>query len=94
MASSFMFLKKCWILFLIISAASLSSTCSAGRQLRSLNKLEKEAMTSTYKGHQHMQQGEEISFVHGRLLRVNTKDYGNYDPAPTFVKPPFKLIPN
>ncbi|WOH03608.1 hypothetical protein DCAR_0623007 [Daucus carota subsp. sativus] len=88
MGSSFMFLKKCWILFLIISAASLSSTCSAGRQLRSVNKLEKEAMTSTYK------QGEEISFVHGRLLRVNTKDYGNYDPAPTFVKPPFKLIPN
>uniref|UniRef100_A0A7N0T1S6 Uncharacterized protein n=1 Tax=Kalanchoe fedtschenkoi TaxID=63787 RepID=A0A7N0T1S6_KALFE len=32
--------------------------------------------------------------VHERLLRVNTRDYGRYDPSPTFVKPPFKLIPN
>ncbi|XP_071726060.1 protein CASPARIAN STRIP INTEGRITY FACTOR 1-like [Rutidosis leptorrhynchoides] len=32
--------------------------------------------------------------IHERLLRANTKDYGRPDPAPTFVKPPFKLIPN
>ncbi|KAJ0759439.1 putative protein Casparian strip integrity factor [Helianthus annuus] len=32
--------------------------------------------------------------IHERLLRANTKDYGRSDPAPTFVKPPFKLIPN
>ncbi|KAL8096929.1 protein CASPARIAN STRIP INTEGRITY FACTOR 1-like [Apium graveolens] len=91
--ASFMFLKKCCFLFLLISA-SFSSTCSAGRQLRSVNNLEKEAMASTYKGHQQLHQGEELNIIHGRLLRVNTKDYGNYDPAPTFVKPPFKLIPN
>lgn len=33
--------------------------------------------------------------IHERMLKVNTKDYaGSYDPAPTFRKPPFKLIPN
>ncbi|KAK1439874.1 hypothetical protein QVD17_05697 [Tagetes erecta] len=32
--------------------------------------------------------------IHERLLRANTRDYGRSDPAPTFVKPPFKLIPN
>ncbi|KAG7010912.1 Protein CASPARIAN STRIP INTEGRITY FACTOR 1, partial [Cucurbita argyrosperma subsp. argyrosperma] len=37
---------------------------------------------------------DEMEDVHERLLRVNTKDYGRYDPSPSFVKPPFKLIPN
>jgi hypothetical protein len=37
---------------------------------------------------------EEVSSIHERLLRANTKDYGRYDPSPTFSKPPFKLIPN
>ncbi|XP_076910022.1 protein CASPARIAN STRIP INTEGRITY FACTOR 1-like [Bidens hawaiensis] len=37
---------------------------------------------------------ERDDIIHERLLRANTKDYGRPDPAPTFVKPPFKLIPN
>lgn len=37
---------------------------------------------------------EEVSIIRERLLRANTKDYGRYDPSPTFSKPPFKLIPN
>lgn len=37
---------------------------------------------------------EEVNVIHERVLRANTKDYGKYDPSPTFVKPPFKLIPN
>ncbi|CAI9101964.1 OLC1v1000139C1 [Oldenlandia corymbosa var. corymbosa] len=37
---------------------------------------------------------EEIVEIHERLLKVNTKDYGRYDPAPALGKPPFKLIPN
>lgn len=32
--------------------------------------------------------------IHERLLKANTRDYGRSDHAPTFVKPPFKLIPN
>ncbi|XP_012836754.1 PREDICTED: uncharacterized protein LOC105957376 [Erythranthe guttata] len=34
------------------------------------------------------------SGIHERVLKVKTNDYGSYDPAPAFVKPPFKLIPN
>lgn len=37
---------------------------------------------------------EEVSEIHERLLKVNTKDYGRYDPTPALSKPPFKLIPN
>lgn len=37
---------------------------------------------------------EEAMTIPERLLRVNTKDYGRYDPAPALVRPPFKLIPN
>lgn len=37
---------------------------------------------------------DEESEIHGRVLKVKTNDYGRYDPAPSFVKPPFKLIPN
>ncbi|CAL9199379.1 unnamed protein product [Musa hybrid cultivar] len=37
---------------------------------------------------------QQISIVHYRILKVNTKDYGSYDPSPSLSKPPFKLIPN
>ncbi|RWW04123.1 hypothetical protein GW17_00032669 [Ensete ventricosum] len=37
---------------------------------------------------------EQISIVHSRILKVNTKDYGSYDPSPSLSMPPFKLIPN
>ncbi|KAK9053359.1 hypothetical protein SSX86_029992 [Deinandra increscens subsp. villosa] len=46
----------------------------------------------------YLEEDDQISkrddIIHERLLRANTKDYGRSDPAPTFVKPPFKLIPN
>lgn len=49
--------------------------------------------------HEEISEDEIISQHEGdiipeRLLRMNTKDYGRYDPAPALVKPPFKLIPN
>ncbi|KAK3008149.1 hypothetical protein RJ639_015128 [Escallonia herrerae] len=75
-------LKKTCLLFLLISA-SLIVTSSAGRRSSFVTNL-KEV------GASH----EDEEPVHERLLRANTKDYGSYDPAPTFVKPPFKLIPN
>lgn len=37
---------------------------------------------------------DEESWIHDRVLKVKTNDYGKYDPAPALVKPPFKLIPN
>ncbi|KAK9942589.1 hypothetical protein M0R45_008243 [Rubus argutus] len=91
-----MFLKKFTVLILLISAASLLSTSfAAGRQSKFVNKLAKEEMDATPeevlgKPLNH----KEVARIHERLLRVNTKDYGRYDPAPALVKPPFKLIPN
>ncbi|XP_041015282.1 protein CASPARIAN STRIP INTEGRITY FACTOR 1-like isoform X1 [Juglans microcarpa x Juglans regia] len=86
-------LKKLSILFLIL--ASLLSACIAGGQSKFFNELAKEADTMNegipvQKPSRH----DEEDSIHERLLRVNTKDYGRYDPAPALVKPPFKLIPN
>ncbi|KAK9286640.1 hypothetical protein L1049_015040 [Liquidambar formosana] len=89
-----MLLRKISILFLLISSSFLS-TSFAGRQSKFGNKSAKE-VSATYedvsrKPSHHMMEAADI---HERLLRVNTKDYGRYDPAPALVKPPFKLIPN
>ncbi|KAK9988012.1 hypothetical protein SO802_028251 [Lithocarpus litseifolius] len=43
---------------------------------------------------QKLSHHDEEESIHERLLKVNTKDYGRYDPTPALVKPPFKLIPN
>ncbi|KAK4793692.1 hypothetical protein SAY86_024127 [Trapa natans] len=37
---------------------------------------------------------EATTTIHERLMRVNTNDYGRYDPAPSLVRPPSKVIPN
>ncbi|XP_030944900.1 protein CASPARIAN STRIP INTEGRITY FACTOR 1-like isoform X2 [Quercus lobata] len=86
-----MLLKKVSLLFLIISA-SLLSTCLAGRDSKwvSNSKLAEEADAINEKLSHH----DEEESIHERLLKVNTKDYGRYDPTPALVKPPFKLIPN
>ncbi|CAA3011963.1 protein CASPARIAN STRIP INTEGRITY FACTOR 1 [Olea europaea var. sylvestris] len=84
----FLLLKKISLLFLLISA-SLLSISFAGRLHRSVSKLDQKQVTATHEEHHG-----KMSEVHERLLRVNTKDYGRYDPAPALVKPPFKLIPN
>nr|GMD09853.1 protein CASPARIAN STRIP INTEGRITY FACTOR 1 [Ipomoea batatas] len=66
---------------------SLLPASFAGRQaMLAKNHLEKQDMSATYE--------EEVNVIHERVLRANTKDYAKYDPSPTFVKPPFKLIPN
>ncbi|KAK4562641.1 hypothetical protein RGQ29_005230 [Quercus rubra] len=84
-----MLLKKVSLLFLIISAPLLS-TCLAGRESKWVSKLAKEADAINEKLSHH----DEEESIHERLLKVNTKDYGRYDPTPALVKPPFKLIPN
>ncbi|KAG1342838.1 putative protein CASPARIAN STRIP INTEGRITY FACTOR 1-like [Cocos nucifera] len=37
---------------------------------------------------------EEAFLAHKRVLKVNTNDYGRYDPSPSLDKPPSKIIPN
>ncbi|XP_010254720.1 PREDICTED: uncharacterized protein LOC104595617 [Nelumbo nucifera] len=77
-----MLLKKFAFLFLLVSA-SLLSVAFAGRQLMGKPIAEVNASNK-----------EAAADVHERILRVNTRDYGIYDPAPSLVKPPFKSIPN
>ncbi|KAF8405283.1 hypothetical protein HHK36_010185 [Tetracentron sinense] len=87
-------LKKTSLLFLIISA-SLLSTSFAGRQWNFVEKPSMEVKsTNEEKSRKTLNDKEAANNVHERLLRVNTKDYGTYDPSPALVKPPFKLIPN
>ncbi|XP_041010216.1 protein CASPARIAN STRIP INTEGRITY FACTOR 1-like [Juglans microcarpa x Juglans regia] len=84
-------LKKFSLLFLVL-ASVLLSTSLAVRQTLLVSELAKEADALLNEGIPHDDQ--DIISVHERLLRANTKDYGRYNPAPTLVKPPFKLIPN
>ncbi|KAG6762872.1 hypothetical protein POTOM_033399 [Populus tomentosa] len=69
----------------------------AGRLSKSVNKLaeEVEVSAATYEEISGKpSHNNEATTIHERLLRANTKDYGNYNPAPALVRPPFKLIPN
>ncbi|XP_055814743.1 protein CASPARIAN STRIP INTEGRITY FACTOR 1-like [Solanum dulcamara] len=79
-----MLIKKIGLFFLLISA-SLFSTSFAGRQSSFLSNLDQEELIATH---------EEEQLRHERVLKMNTKDYGRYDPTPALSKPPFKLIPN
>ncbi|KAG8655923.1 protein CASPARIAN STRIP INTEGRITY FACTOR 1-like [Manihot esculenta] len=94
MASSLMVLHKFTLLFLLASTAFLSPSF-AGRRFKFMNKLANQVDMSFYEEvSKPSKQVDEASMIHERLLRANTKDYGNYDPAPALGKPPFKLIPN
>ncbi|KAL3580674.1 hypothetical protein D5086_018509 [Populus alba] len=67
------------------------------RLSKSVNKLaeEVEVSAATYEEISGKpSHNNEATTIHERLLRANTKDYGNYNPAPALVRPPFKLIPN
>ncbi|KAJ4966733.1 hypothetical protein NE237_018582 [Protea cynaroides] len=84
-------LKKIGLLFLLISA-SLLSTSFAGRQWTSMDNPTVETTNEgTTRKPLH---SDEATEVQERLLKANTNDYGKFNPSPTFVKPPFKLIPN
>ncbi|XP_033514087.1 protein CASPARIAN STRIP INTEGRITY FACTOR 1-like [Nicotiana tabacum] len=91
-----MLLKTICLFFLLISTSLLSTSC-AGRQSRFVSNFEKEELGGTH--YKEVSVGEqlhheEMSEIHERLLKANTKDYGRYDPAPALSKPRFKLIPN
>ncbi|XP_041015285.1 protein CASPARIAN STRIP INTEGRITY FACTOR 1-like isoform X4 [Juglans microcarpa x Juglans regia] len=78
------------LILIFFSCRCLLYILVQGRQSKFFNELAKEADTMNEKPSRH----DEEDSIHERLLRVNTKDYGRYDPAPALVKPPFKLIPN
>ncbi|KAM7479329.1 hypothetical protein LguiA_027542 [Lonicera macranthoides] len=73
-------LKKACLLLLLISASFLSTSFAGGRSTSVSNMKNEVGATQEKQLHQEK--------------KVETNDYGRYDPAPTFGKPPFKLIPN
>ncbi|KAL4278597.1 hypothetical protein GQ457_03G002520 [Hibiscus cannabinus] len=79
-------LKKIALLLFLVSALLLS-TSMAGRRSKFVNRLAEEVDAA-------VEEDDKDEGIHERLLRVNTRDYGKYDPTPALVKPPFKLIPN
>ncbi|OAY83677.1 uncharacterized protein LOC109716079 [Ananas comosus] len=82
--------KRSTILFVLVTA-SILSTSFAGGQRRFLEKyavkVETKEITKT-------PSYEDEVVVRARILKVQTNDYGSYDPSPSLEKPPFKLIPN
>ncbi|XXG64819.1 hypothetical protein AAC387_Pa05g2671 [Persea americana] len=86
-------LKKTTLLLIIISGSMLSASF-AGRQWKYMDEYTMKT-SSDAKELPNKRCKEDSIGIHERMLKVNTKDYaGSYDPAPTFRKPPFKLIPN
>ncbi|XP_077242752.1 protein CASPARIAN STRIP INTEGRITY FACTOR 1-like isoform X1 [Tasmannia lanceolata] len=89
----FIAIKKITLLFILISA-SLLSTSFAGGKLRFMDKNVIQVGAKTKEISEKPMNNEKSTHVHERILKVHTKDYDNYDPAPALGKPPFKLIPN
>ena len=85
---------KIYLLTLLIVASLVSSSSSA--RCGSSIPMVKHGATDQNKESLYSEDNQvsKRDSIHERLLRANTKDYGRPDPAPTFVKPPFKLIPN
>ncbi|XP_074586426.1 uncharacterized protein LOC141842109 isoform X2 [Curcuma longa] len=91
--------KRTFVLFMIIIMVSLPSTASGGRESRNFVEYAAPSRTMTKEyyavSENRADEVDESPTVRWRMLmKVNTKDYGSYDPTPSLSKPPFKLIPN
>ncbi|XP_031477027.1 protein CASPARIAN STRIP INTEGRITY FACTOR 1-like [Nymphaea colorata] len=81
------------LIFFVLVSSSFLLPYAGGRPIfitelaAEITEVEEEALSA---GSQH----DGSDGIHQRMLRVKTNDYGSYDPSPTFVRPPFKLIPN
>ncbi|KAL2231633.1 uncharacterized protein LOC105172980 [Sesamum indicum] len=97
----FVLMKKKSLLFLLFSAA-IFSTSFAVRLSKSLDSPELKEIATTNNDFESREnddlelwkQQRHDDEIQERVLRVETNDYGRYDPAPALVKPRFKLIPN
>ncbi|XP_068642121.1 protein CASPARIAN STRIP INTEGRITY FACTOR 1-like [Aristolochia californica] len=95
----FLLLKKITLLCLLVSACMVSTSFAetsefAGRKSSFLDAHATNIGKKTVEAPAKLSPHGKSSRASERMLKVHTKDYGSYDPAPTFVKPPFKLIPN
>ncbi|XP_027357032.1 protein CASPARIAN STRIP INTEGRITY FACTOR 1-like [Abrus precatorius] len=90
-----MLLKMFTLLFLLISGSLLPTSIAAGPRSKLINNLAEDVDSILKEGTQGKPLNvKDLTIMHERLLRANTKDYGKYDPSPVLSKPPFKLIPN
>ncbi|KAK1267913.1 hypothetical protein QJS04_geneDACA005105 [Acorus gramineus] len=80
------------ILLLIIVSTLLLPVAGSPRKLIIENSMVQVHMEA--KAMMESLNNEKAIGAHQRMLRVNTKDYGSYDPAPAMDKPTFKPIPN
>ncbi|WCJ40939.1 hypothetical protein M5689_021834 [Euphorbia peplus] len=89
MSPIILMMKKSILVFLLISTL-LSLSTFAGRPTKFVHNQHSDST------HQEVSKAnmEEEGMINERMLRANNRDYGNYDPAPALVRPPFKLIPN
>ncbi|KAG6475105.1 protein CASPARIAN STRIP INTEGRITY FACTOR 1-like [Zingiber officinale] len=99
MVMALMAQKHTFVIFMIIIMVSLPSTALGGRESRNFVEYAAPSVTMTkeyYAVSENRADGADDSHaVRWRMLmKVNTKDYGSYDPTPSLSKPPFKLIPN
>ncbi|CAA6661164.1 unnamed protein product [Spirodela intermedia] len=86
--------RKAAFLFIVIVYASSISASFAGMPRKFISQPAKRIIVSTKEmPRMFFHSGGEARLIE-RVLKVRTNDYGRYDPSPTFVKPPFKLIPN
>ncbi|KAK1423900.1 hypothetical protein QVD17_19210 [Tagetes erecta] len=87
--------KICLLSLLIVASlvsTSFAARCSSSIPMANFRATDQNQESLYFEDEQSLEKEDII--IHERLLRANTKDYGRSDPAPTFVKPPFKLIPN
>ncbi|XP_058088815.1 protein CASPARIAN STRIP INTEGRITY FACTOR 1-like [Magnolia sinica] len=91
---AFSFLKKIILLFILISASIIPASFAGGhRRYMHKNAIEAGPL-SEEAAQKDVDTEKEGRAINKRILKVHTKDYETYDPAPALDKPPFKLIPN
>ncbi|XP_074289635.1 protein CASPARIAN STRIP INTEGRITY FACTOR 1-like [Silene latifolia] len=91
----FLPLTKNLCLLLLVISASFLSISSAGRQHKfiSTTSLTQESLGANEEASKNINENDEF-YIHERLLRANTHDYGRYDASPSLPRPRHKLIPN
>ncbi|KAJ0639866.1 putative protein Casparian strip integrity factor [Helianthus annuus] len=90
-----MVLKTCFLSYLIVTSlvsSSFAARCGSSIPLMKLDASDQNQESLYSEDADTSLKRDDM--IHERLLRANTRDYGRSDPAPTFHKPPFKLIPN
>ncbi|KAI7745318.1 hypothetical protein M8C21_006420 [Ambrosia artemisiifolia] len=89
-----MVFKTCLLCYLIVTSlvsSSFSARCESSIPMMKVDASDQNKESLYSEDDQSLKRDD---IIHERLLRANTRDYGRSDPAPTFHKPPFKLIPN